>query len=404
MSYSPYSDERATRPRWVAYAVVVAALLLVALAARWFASAGAAKNARSGRPPAAVAVVPVTLADMPVTVSAIGTVTPVDVAAIRSQIAGTVKAVRFTEGQMVRAGQVLVEVDPRPYRLQLAQAEGAIARDTAQLAAARADLKRYETLVSQDSAARQALDNARASVGQLEGTLAADRASAGTARLNLDYAAVKAPFAGRIGLKQVSLGSYVTPADVNGVASIARTDPIDVVFAIPQAQLAAVQAKGSGLPVVALDQDGKRELAQGRFATFDNQIDPATGTVKGKARFANPQHGNGPALFPNQFVNVRMLVDTLSHTPTVPVSALRHGAPGDFVFVLQPDSTVKLVVVRPGPSDGTRTAILSGLQAGQMVVAEGADGLDAGSPVRRPGAGKPGEMRGGGRQRQRAGS
>ena len=394
MSYSPYSDERATRPRWVAYAIVAVALLLVALAARWFASAGAAKNARSGRPPAAVAVVPVALADMPVTVSAIGTVTPVDVAAIRSQIAGTVKAVRFTEGQMVRAGQVLVEVDPRPYRLQLAQAEGAIARDTAQLAAARADLKRYETLVSQDSAARQALDNARASVGQLEGTLAADRASAGTARLNLDYAAVKAPFAGRIGLKQVSLGSYVTPADVNGVASIARTDPIDVVFAIPQAQLAAVQ----------LDQDGKRELAQGRFATFDNQIDPATGTVKGKARFANPQHGSGPALFPNQFVNVRMLIDTLSHTPTVPVSALRHGAPGDFVFVLQPNSTVKLVVVRAGPSDGTRTAILAGLQAGQMVVAEGADGLDDGSPVRLPGAGKPGEMSGGGRQRQRAGS
>ena len=361
--------------------------MVVALVARYFATAGAQKNAKSGRPAAAVNVAPVVLADMPVQVNAIGTVTPIDSATVHTLLSGNVFSLGFTEGQMVHEGQVIAQIDPRPYKLALAQAQGTLAKDEAQLAVAKLDLKRYETLAAQDSVARQTLDTQRSTVAQQEGTVAYDRAAVGTARLNLQYTSVKAPFTGRIGLRQVSVGGYVTPSDTNGIAIVTRTDPIDVKYSVPQAQLAAIRAKQNAgdMPVTAFDQDGKTVLAQGKFSTFDNQIDTTTGTVAAKARFANA--GDKAALFPNQFVNVRMLIDTLHQVTVVPVSALRHGAPGDFVYVVQPNQTVKLVVVKTGPSDGARTAILSGLSAGQQVVSEGADGLDDGSKVRLPGKG-----------------
>jgi multidrug efflux system membrane fusion protein len=381
----PSPEEQPARKRWLAYHGGAGAGGRGA-DRQMVCRRGCAKNARSGRPAAAVSAVPVGLGDMPVQVNAIGTVTPIDSAAVRSQLSGTVFSIQFTEGQMVREGQVIAQIDPRPYRLSLAQAEGTLAKDMAQLNSAKLDLKRYETLASQDLVARQTLDTQRATVGQLEGTVAADRA-VGTAKLNLQYTAVKAPFSGRIGLRQVSVGAYVTPSDTAGIATITRTDPIDVAFTVPQGDLNAIAAKGSGLPVIAYDQDGKTQLAQGTFSTFDNQIDTTTGTIKAKARFSNP--ASAKALFPNQFVNVKMLVDTLRQVPVVPVSALRHGAPGDFVFVVQPDKKVKLTVVKVGPSDGKNTAILGGLAKGQMVVAEGADGLDDGSTVRLAGAGGP---------------
>ncbi len=367
--------------------LIVLALVGVALIGRWFAGLGALKNAKQGRPVAAVNVARVELADMPVTVSAIGTVTPIDTAVVHTQLAGNIVAIRFTEGRAVRAGQIIAQIDPRPFRLTLAQDEANLARDTALLNAARVDLARYQTLLSQDSIARQQVDTQAATVKQLEGTVGADRAGVGAARLNLDYSAIKSPLTGQIGLKQVSVGSYVTPGDVAGIATVTRTDPIDVAFALPQSQLSAIRARvatAQGLPVTVLDQDNKTVLAQGHFATFDNQIDTTTGTIKAKARFANSGNGAGLALFPNQFVNVTMLVDTLRATTVVPVSAVRHGAPGDFVFVLKPDKTVKLLVVHAGPSDGSRIAILSGLHAGQTVVSEGVDGLDDGSAVRPP--------------------
>ena len=379
---TPYTVDHATpRSKWLAYGGVIGGLGAVALVAYGFAGMGAQKNAKQGRPPAAVAVVRVESSDMPVVVKAIGTVTPTDSATVHTQLSGNVTAVLFKEGDLVRAGQPLVQIDPRPYRLALAQAQGSLARDSAQLAAARADLSRYETLAGQDSIARQQVDTQRATVGQLAGTVAYDRAAVGTAQLNLQYTTVKAPFAGRVGLKQVSVGSYATPSDTAGVAVVTRTDPIDIAFSVPQSTLGSIRAQkgsGAGLAVTALDQNGSTELAKGSFSTFDNQIDTSTGTVKAKARFANPK----AALFPNQFVNVQMLVDTLSKVPVVPVSALRHGAPGDFVFVVQPDQTVKLVVVQVGPSDGVKTAVLSGIKPGMQVVSEGADGLDNGSKVR----------------------
>lgn len=388
--HDEYAPRR--RPRWVAYLLVVLGVVAVALLGRWFASSGAEKNARQGRPATAVATAPVESTDMPVAVKAIGTVIPIDSSVIHTQLSGNVFAVLFQEGQLVHQGQVIAQIDPRPYRLALASAQATLARDQATLGTALLDLKRYETLASQDSVARQTLDTQRGTVGQLQGTVAADRAAVGTAELNLQYTAIKAPFNGRIGLKAVSVGTYATPSDTAGIATITRTDPIDVQFTVPQAQLADINkaaGSGAGLPVTALDQDGVTKLAEGTFSTFDNQIDTTTGTVKAKARFANP--GATARLFPNQFVNVSMLVTTLRQVPTVPVSALRHGAPGDFVFVVAPSGdTVKLVVVKPGPSDGTRVAITQGLSKGQQVVSEGADGLDDGSKVR-VGGGKGGK-------------
>ena len=258
------------------------------------------------------------------------------------------------------------------------------------LEVARADLARYQKLAAQDSIARQQLDTQAGTVHQLEGTVAADRASVGTARLDINYAAVKAPITGRIGLKQVSIGSYVTPGDTNGIATVTRTDPIDVQFALPQSALGQVRKQAfqsstrDGLPVTAFDQDNVTVLAKGHFSTLDNQVATATGTISAKARFDNPGDTASQALFPNQFVNVRLLVDTLHHVPVVPVNALRHGAPGDFVYVVKPDQTVKLTVVRIGASDGMTTAVLSGLSAGEQVVTEGADGLDDGAKVRLP--------------------
>ena len=373
--------------------LVLVALVLITLGARWFATVGVSKNTKAGRPAAAVAVASVTLADMPETVSAIGTVIPLDTATVQTLVAGNVTQVLFREGQLVAQGQPIVQIDPRPFRLTLQQAQGTLARDSASLAMAQLDLRRYETLAAQDSIARQTMEDERATVAQLQGTVATDRAAVGSARLNLDYATIKAPFAGRIGLKQIFVGNYIAPGNTTGVAVVTRIDPIDVEFAIPQAQLAAVQHKvgsGAGLPVTVLDQDNKTVLAQGTFETFDNQINTGTGTVQAKARVANPavagKDGNrAPVLFPNQFVNVTMLIDTLHQVAVVPVSALRHGSQGDFVFVVQPDKTVKIAIVRLGPSDGIQTAILSGLQKGQVVVSEGADGLDEGSAVRLPG-------------------
>ena len=379
--------------------LIVLALVAVALIGRWFAAAGALKNAQHGRPPAAVNVARVELADMPVTVSAIGTVTPTDTATVRTQLAGNIVSILFREGQQVRAGQVIAQVDPRPFQLAILQSEGNLARDTALLNAARIDLARYQTLLAQDSIARQQVDTQAATVKQLEGTVGADRALLGSARLNLNFSAVKSPLTGQIGLRQVSVGSYVTPGDANGIAVVTRTDPIDVEFALPQAQLATIRvsaAAAGGLPVQALDQDNHTVLAKGSFSTFDNQIDTTTGTIKAKARFANPGSGAAQALFPNQFVNVSMLVQVLHQVAVVPVSAVRHGAPGDFVFVLQPNKTVKLAVVKTGPSDGTRIAILSGVARGQIVVSEGADGLDDGSAVRPPRGGSGGNGSGGG--------
>ncbi len=384
---------RSSRKRTLLIALaIIAVFVVVALGARWVAKSGGDK--RGGRPPAAVNIAPATKADMPVTVAALGTVQPLVTATVRTQLSGVLFKIMFQEGQMVRQGQVLAQIDPRPYRLALEQARANLARDEAQLTSARLDLNRYQTLLKQDSIASQQVDTQRATVGQLVGTVAADRAAIGTAALNLDYTAIKAPISGRVGIRQVDIGNYLTPSDTNGVVIITQVDPIDVSFALPQAQLSAIgqtAGAGSGLPVDANDQNNGNRLATGRFLTFDNQVDATTGTVKAKARFANA----GNVLFPGAFVNVSMLVQTLHDVVTVPVSAVRHGSQGDFVFVVKPDNTVKLTVVKTGPSSGDKLAILSGLTAGTQVVIEGADGLEDGASINKGGKRGGGQGNGG---------
>ena len=392
--------------------IVVIVLAVVGLLAWWWvhhqasdtqgpgqgragAGAGGPGGGRGGRPSATVGVARAASSDIPVTVSAIGTVQPVVTATVRTQLAGVLFAIHFTEGQTVRKGQSLAQIDPRPYRLALTQAEGTLNKDKAALDVARTDLKRYQTLLQQDSIARQQVDTQASLVKQAEGTVKTDQAAVASAELNIGYTEIKAPVSGRIGLRQADIGNYLTPGDANGIVVITQTDPIDVAFSIPQDKLRAVAqsaARGRSVPATATDQDGSTTLATGHFLTLDNQVDATTGTVKAKARFANPTG----ALFPAQFVNVTLLVDTLKGVTTVPVSAVRHGAQGDFVFVLQADHTVKLTVVKTGPTSNGLIAVQSGLAAGATVITEGADRLDDGSKVRLPGE-KGGPGAGGGR-------
>jgi multidrug efflux system membrane fusion protein len=337
-----------------------------------------------GRPPATVGTAKAALADMPVTLSQIGTVQPVVQATVRTQLAGVLFSIDFEEGQMVTKGQRLAQIDPRPYELALKEAQGVLARDQAQLDVARVDLERYRTLLKQDSIAAQQVDTQEATVKQLEGTVKSDEAQVANARLNISYTTIPAPVSGKVGLRQADIGNYLTPGDANGIVVITQTSPIDVSFAVPQSQVPAVQARlreGAELPVSAHDQYADTILAEGRFLTFDNVSDTTTGTVKAKARFLNAEAN----LFPSQFVNVTIVVDTLKQAVTVPVTAIRHGAQGDFVFILTPEQTARLQLVKLGPSDGTRTVVTEGVKAGETVITEGADRIDDGAHVNLPG-------------------
>jgi len=395
----------ASRPRrrhhWLG--TIVALILLAALAAlAWHlthrapAGRGPAAGAGPGGPPggpggggrggppSTVGVAVAERADIPIWVEALGTVTPAATVTVRPQVSGVLKQVLYREGDMVRAGQLLATIDARPFEMALMQAEGQRQRDQAQLENARLTLQRYQQLLQQDSIARQDVDTQAALVRQLEGTLVADKAAEGTARLNLAYTRITAPVSGRVGLRPVDAGNLVSTSDTNGIAVITQVTPIDVSFAVPQDRLPELQrrlAQGASLPVSAMDRARTTELAAGRFLTLDNQIDVQTGTVRAKARFPNDQG----ALFPNQFVNVRLLLDSVQGAVTVPVTALRQGPSGDFVYVLREDRTVSLRNVKRGIATTDRVAITDGLQAGEKVITEGADRLRDGARVVLPG-------------------
>lgn len=376
------AQQRPRHVRWRTAALFLALLLVLVWAVR--ALQPGTRGGAHGRPAAAVGVAQATTADMPVTVTALGTVQPLVTATVRTQLAGVLFKLLFEDGQLVQKGQLLAQIDPRPYQAALAQAQADLQRDAAQLAIAQLDLKRYQALLKQASIASQQVDDQRATVRQLQGTVAADRAVIDTAQLNLDYTSITAPITGRAGIRQVDIGNYLTPSDANGIVLITQLDPMDVSFAIPQARIPDFgypARSGAGLPVEIRDQDRQTLLARGTFLTLDNQVDTSTGTVLAKARFDNTRQ----TLFPNQFVNVSVLVNTLHDVVTVPVGAIRHGAPGDFVFVVQPGNTVKLTLVKTGPGTDDRIAVLSGLASGATVVTEGADGLEDGSTVRLPG-------------------
>ncbi|WP_233101895.1 efflux RND transporter periplasmic adaptor subunit [Variovorax sp. IB41] len=319
-------------------------------------------------------------ADIPVQLEALGTVTPLANVTVQPQVSGVLTEVLFKEGQMVKKGEVLATIDPAPFQNALAQASGARQRDEAQLAAARVTLQRYQTLLGQDSIARQDVDTQAALVKQLEGTVAIDRANEGTARLNLTWSRITAPVSGRIGLRPVDAGNYISTGTTGGVAVITQIAPIDVEFSVPQDRVPEVQerlAQGAQLEATAFDRTRTRQLARGMFSTLDNLVDTQTGTVKSKARFSNADG----ALFPNQFVNLRLLLRTVSSAVVVPVTALRHGPNGDYVYVVNEDNTVSQRPVTRGESSVDNVAVMSGLKAGEQVVTEGGDRLKDGARV-----------------------
>lgn len=386
--------------------VVLAALGALAWHLAQRSASGGAKGPGGGPggrggPATTVGVSAARQADVPVWLEALGTVTPTASVTVKPQVSGVLQQVAFREGEQVRAGQLLAVVDPRPFELALMQATGQRQRDEAQLESARVTLARYRTLLAQDSIARQEVDSQAALVKQLEGTVMTDKAAEGTARLNLAYSRVTAPVSGRVGLRAVDVGNVVSTGDANGIAVITQLSPIDVEFAVPQDQLEAVQAasnSGRPTPVAALDRTRQATLDEGVFLTLDNQIDPQTGTVRAKARFGNERHG----LFPNQFVNVRLLLRTVKDAVVVPVTALRHGSDGAFVYVLdRPARTVSLRPVKRGQATVDMVAVTAGLQVGEEVITEGADRLKDGAKVTLPGD-KPamgGPGKGGKRQR-----
>ncbi len=349
-----------------------------------------------GRPTVTVGVAKATLGDIPITLNALGTVTPAATVNVTSRVAGMLVQVNFKEGQMVRKGQQLALVDPRPFQVALDQARGQLLRDEALLANAKIDLQRFITLKAQDSIAGQQVDTQAALVKQDEAAVVSDRGAVGAAQLNLSFARITAPVSGRVGLRQVDAGNQIVANATVPITMVAEVDPIDVVFSVPEDQIPAIIQNGGptggGLPVTTYDRTAATALAQGTLSTIDNVVDVNTGTVKAKARFANP---NG-ALFPNQFVNVTLLITTLRNQVTVPATAVRHGSAGDFVWVLT-DHTVHQRNVKVGPGTGEIFSIASGLQAGETVITDGGDRLRDGGTVTLPGETPAMGGRGGGR-------
>src|ERR1700722_5516165 len=334
--------------------------------------------------PVAVSVATAVSGDVQVNIPALGTVTPLAPVTVRTQIVGTLQKIFFTEGQLVREGESLAQIDPRPYEAALQQMEGNLKRDQALLADAILDLKRYAGLVKEDSIAAQQLDTQRALVDQFTGTIQADEGQVKTAKVNLVYTHITSPVTGRVGLRQVDQGNYVTPGDTNGIVLINQLQPITVIFSIPEDNVSAVMRRlheGATLTVEAYDRTNSAMLAQGKLLTVDNQIDVTTGTVKLRAQFENADS----VLFPNQFVNIQLLQELMHDQIIIPNAAVRRGAPNGvvstFVYVVDSDRTVKVRPVTLGVVDGERVAVTKGLSVGEVVVTEGGDRLRDGAQV-----------------------
>ncbi len=364
------------------------AALLAVLALLAYRSFGAREpeqgSASAGRPGAArpIPVVGATArqGDMPVYLTGLGSVTAANTVVVKSRVDGQIVRIAFTEGQLVREGDLLAEIDPRPFQVQLEQAEGQLARDQAQLKDARMTLDRYRDLLKEGVVAKQEYDDRAAAAAQFEGAVKADQAAIDSAKLQLTYAHVTAPISGRVGLRRVDVGNVIHADDPNGIVVLTQTQPIAATFTIPEDDLPRVVAKlntGTVLPVEAYDRAGTTQIASGKLLTVDNQIDPSTGTMRLKAEFPN----DDGALFPNQFVNVRLLLDVRSEAVIVPTAAIQRGPQGTFVYAVTPDQKVEVRPVTVGPTTGTDAAIERGVAAGDVVVIEGVDKLRPGSAV-----------------------
>ena len=394
---------------------VLPVLLIVAVAIGWWVyhgrtvlsqdKQGAAKAGRNRgqAQETPVAAAKAHLGTIPVYLDGLGSVNGFYTVTVRSRVDGELMSMPVGEGDTVKKGDLLAQIDPRPYQVQLEQAEGQMARDRSLLANTRLDLARYQTLLAQDAIPKQQLDTQLSLVGQYEGTVQQDKAAIDTAKLQLVYSRITAPISGRVGLRLVDPGNIVHASDANGIVVITQLQPIAVMFTIPEDNLPAIRNKlrgGSSLPVQAFDRDRTNKLADGRLLTFDNQIDPQTGTSRLKAVFEN----RDSALFPNQFVNIRLLVETQSTQVLIPGVAIQRGQQGTFVYVVkQPESTVEVRPVQVGITEGNDSSIIKGLKAGEMVVIDGSDRLQVGSKVRVRGTGG-GRGKGGGGKPATAGA
>lgn len=372
-------DGGARRPAWP-WAVGLGLALLVVLGTCARGGRTAKPDPKGAGRPVPVLAVAARSGDMSLSLTGLGTVTPLATVTVRSRVDGQLVQVAFKEGQEVQQGQLLAQIDPRPFQVQLQQAEGQLAKDQAALKNASLDLARFKDLARQGILAQQQLDAQTSLVNQGQASIQADQAQVASARLNLTYSRITAPISGQVGLRLVDPGNMVHATDTGGLAVITPLNPINVVFTIPADSIQRVLArsrKEPHLPVEAYDRDMTQRLAQGALDAMDNQVDPATGTVKLKARFPNNDH----ALFPNQFVNAKLLVDTLHQAVIIPTAALQRGPQGTYVYVVKPDRTVELRPVAVQATEGDATAIQTGLKAGEMVVTDGMEKLRPGSAV-----------------------
>ncbi len=368
--------------RIVAALLLIAALVAVVYVTRWrnaMPAPGAFGGRGSGQP-TPVRVVEVRSGSIDVSLSALGTVTARNTVVVHSRVDGQLSRIGFQEGREVASGAVLAEIDARPFQAALDQVQGQLARDEALLASSRNDLIRYQTLLAQDSIAKQQVDDQAALVSQYEGTVQADRGAVANAKLQLSWTRITAPIGGRVGLRQVDVGNAIHAGDANGLVVLTQTQPINVTFAVPAERAPDIQRRwkeGAKLVVDALNRDGRTPLARGTLESADNVVDPTTSTVKLKAVFDNMDG----ALFPNQFVNARLTLMTLDDQLLIPSSAVQRGTPGTFVYVIKADATATVRPIVLGPSSGDTVAVERGLKAGERVVVDGTDKLREGAKV-----------------------
>jgi multidrug efflux system membrane fusion protein len=362
----------------------IALLVLIVIGARYRAAAPPTAGRGGLNGPLTVGVASVTSGDIPITINALGTVTPLATVTVHPQINGPLVKIAFTEGQMVKRGDLLVLIDPRPYQAAVDQAAGQLKRDQAALANAKVDLDRYKTLLAQNSVSDQTYATQVATVAQDEATVATDRGALEAAQLNLDYCRITSPVAGLVGLRQVDIGNLMQ-ANTTTIVVVTQMQPMSVLFTVPEDSLAEILQRlrsGQNLSVDAYDRSLTNKIASGTLSNADNEIDTTTGTLKLRAQFDNSKF----ELFPSQFVNVRLLLNTLHDAIVVPGAAMQQGASGSYVYVVNADSTVSMRGVTPGPSSGDLVSISKGLRTGERVVVDGADQLRDGAHVIVPGA------------------